>query len=70
MVLSGWPPVTEASIGWEPTWLVNLVASFSFMTHYQSIQRGVLDIRDIFYYLSFIFFMLYTNGVILLSRKF
>jgi len=69
MVLSGWPPVTEALIGWAPNWLINLVASFSFMTHYQSIQRGVLDFRDIFYYLSFMFFMLYTNGIILMSRK-
>ncbi|CAN2048519.1 ABC-2 type transport system permease protein [Candidatus Magnetomoraceae bacterium gMMP-1] len=69
MVLAGWPPVTEALSGWAPLWLVNTIAGFSFMSHFQSIQRGMLDLRDFIYYFSVIFFMLFTNGVLLQSRK-
>jgi len=69
MVLCGWPPVTESLTGWAPLWFVNLISGFSFMTHFQSIQRGVLDLRDFIYYFSIIFFMLFTNGVIIQNRK-
>ena len=69
MVLAGWPPVTDSLSGWAPLWLVNLVSGFSFMSHFQSLQRGVLDLRDFIYYFSVIFFFLFTNGVILQGRK-
>ncbi len=68
-ILAGFSPVTRAFSGWAPLWLTDLVAQLSFLTHFASIERGVLDIRDILYFVSIIFFMLYTNATILENRK-
>lgn len=69
LVLAGWPPVIEILSGWSPLWLVDVISGFSFMPHFQSMERGVLDLRDIIYYISVIFFMLFSNGVVLQNRK-
>ncbi|MBW1784844.1 MAG: ABC transporter permease subunit [Deltaproteobacteria bacterium] len=69
LVLAGWPPVTDVLTGWAPVWLVNVVAGFSFMPHFSSMERGVLDLRDLCYFVSVMFFMLFANGVILQNRR-
>lgn len=69
LVLAGWPPVTDILSGWAPLWLVDVIAGFSFMPHFTSMERGVLDLRDLIYFLSVMFFMLFSNGVILQNRK-
>ena len=69
LVLAGWPAVTEALSAWAPVWLVEVVAGFSFVPHFASLGRGVVDLRDLIYYCSVIFFMLFANGVILQNRK-
>ncbi len=69
LVLAGWPPVTDVLSGWAPIWLVDVVSGFSFMSHFSAMERGVVDLRDLFYYASVIFFMLFANGVILQNRK-
>jgi ABC-2 type transport system permease protein len=69
LILAGWPPVTDILLGWSPSWLVDVISGFSFMTHFTSMERGVLDLRDFFYYISVIFFMLFANGVILQNRR-
>ena len=69
LVLAGWPPVTDVLSGWAPLWLLDVVSGFSFMPHFASMERGVLDLRDLAYYLAVIFFMLFANGVILQNRR-
>ena len=69
LVLAGWSPVTDALTGWAPVWLVNVVAGFSFMPHFASMERGVVDLRDLIYFGSVMFFMLFANGVILQNRR-
>lgn len=69
LVLAGWPPVTDILTGWAPVWMVNVVSGFSFMPHFSSMERGVLDLRDLCYFVSVIFFMLFANGVILQNRR-
>ncbi|OQX28359.1 MAG: ABC transporter permease [Desulfobacteraceae bacterium IS3] len=68
-ILAGYPPVTEMLSGWAPMWLVNLVSSLGFLSHSVSIERGVLDFRDLLYYFSLIFFMLFANGIIIQNRR-
>ena len=68
-ILAGFSPVTQALSGWAPLWLIDVVAQMSFLTHFASIERGVLDFRDILYFVSVIFFMLYTNAVVLENRR-
>jgi ABC-2 type transport system permease protein len=69
LLMAGWPPVTEIFAKWAPDWLVRCVASFSFMPHFDSLQRGVLDLRDLAYYVSVMAFMLFGTHLILENRK-
>jgi ABC-2 type transport system permease protein len=39
------------------------------MTHFESIRKGVLDSRDIIFFLSVIGFSLFTTSVILRSHR-
>ena len=49
--------------------LVDLVTSFSVMTHFEGFQKGVLDSRDILFFLSVIGFSLFTTSVILRTHR-
>jgi ABC-2 type transport system permease protein len=68
-ILAGFSPVTQVLSGWAPLWLTEIVAQLSFLTHFASIERGVLDFRDILYFVSIIFFMLYVNAAVLENRR-
>lgn len=70
LILAGWPPVTNLLIGWNsPDWLVNLVASFSVIPHFDGFQRGVLDTRDLIFFLSVIGFALFATGVVIRNLR-
>ncbi|MDD5483402.1 MAG: ABC transporter permease subunit [Kiritimatiellae bacterium] len=69
LLLAGWPPVTDLLVKWAPDWLVNGVAAFSFMPHYEAFQKGILDSRDFVYYLSAIALMLFGTYIVVESRK-
>ncbi len=68
-ILSGFPLVLDFFQGWAPQALVDVIASLSFLTHFDSINKGVIDLRDIIYYLVLISFWLYANVVVIDSRK-
>lgn len=69
MILAGFPPVTDLMGKVAPTWLVEGVTAFSFITHFESLQRGVIDLRDLAYFASVIGFMLFATHVAIESRK-
>ena len=54
---------------WIPQNIVDAVSSLSFLTHFVSISRGVIDIRDIIYFVSLIGFWLYANTLIVEMKK-
>ena len=68
-VLSGFPMVLDFFTGWAPQALVDAIASLSFLTHFNSIQKGVIDLRDIIYFVVLISFWLYANVVTIESTK-
>lgn len=68
LILAGFPPVTNLLAQWSAT-LVDIVASFSFITHFEGFQKGVLDSRDVIFFLSVIGFSLFTTGVILRGHR-
>ena len=68
-ILSGFPMVLDLFQGWAPQTLIDAIASFSFLTHFTSITKGVIDIRDIVYFAALICFWLYINVVVIESRK-
>jgi ABC-2 type transport system permease protein len=68
-ILSGFPMVLDVFRDWAPQLIVNAIASLSFLTHFQNIVKGVLDLRDVIYFLSIIAFWLFLNVVIIEMKK-
>ena len=68
-IMAGWSPVTKMLSGWAPLWLIDILSGFSVMTHFASLSRGVIDLRDVVYFLSVMTFMLFANGVVLHNRR-
>lgn len=52
-----------------PSFLANIFEFIGLGARFRSIQRGVIDLRDIVYYCSVIAFFLYANKIVLESRK-
>jgi len=69
LALAGWPPVMDIVNRWAPSWLVSAVASLSVMPHYESLQRGVVDFRDLLYYASVIVLALFGCYLVLENRR-
>ncbi len=68
-ILSGFPMVIDLFQGWAPQAIIDAIASFSFLTHFTSIKKGVIDFRDIFYFAALISFWLYVNVVVIEMKK-
>jgi ABC-2 type transport system permease protein len=69
LVLAGFNPVTDLMVRWASPALVDTVAAFSVVTHFDGFQRGVIDARDLVFFLSVIGFALFATGVILRSHR-
>lgn len=69
LVLAGFNPVTDLLVRWASPAVVDTVAAFSFVTHYDGFQRGVIDSRDLVFFLSVIGFALFATGVILRGHR-
>ena len=68
-ILSGFPLVLEFFSGWAPQFVLSAISSFSFLTHFQSISKGVLDLRDIFFFVTLIAFWLFATATIIDMKK-
>src|SRR5262245_41000328 len=70
LILAGWPPVTRLLENiTESARLVEAVAAISVMTHFEGFQRGVVDTRDLVFFISVIAFSLFTTSVIIRSHR-
>lgn len=52
-----------------PPQVYNVLSQFGMMTHFMSMYRGVLDLKDVVYYLAVIMFFLFLNVRTIESRK-
>ena len=68
-ILSGFPMVLDLFESWAPQAVIDAIASFSFLTHFTSIKKGVIDMRDVIYFSALITFWLYVNVVIVENKK-
>ncbi|BDX07562.1 ABC transporter permease subunit [Planctobacterium marinum] len=68
-VLSGSGVVLEAFQGWLPTILVDTIASFSFLTHFESMSKGVLAMNNLMYFLISIGVWLFASLLIIEQKK-
>ena len=67
--LSGFPLVLDFFRGWAPQAIVDAIASLSFLTHFQSIAKGVIDLRDLVYFALVIAFWLAATAIVLDIKK-
>jgi len=68
-VAAGSPVVLDAFYRWAPGWLVDGVASLSFLTHFRDISRGVLKMRDIIFFLLVSCGWLWACTVVIENKK-
>ena len=47
-----------------------VLEQLSIVTHYQAMGRGVVDMRDVYYFLSFALFFLYVNTQTVENRRY
>ncbi len=69
LLLAGFPMVLEFAGSFLPHAIVDAIASFSFLTRFDAISKGVLDIRDILYFLMLMAFWLATTAIVLDMKK-
>jgi ABC-2 type transport system permease protein len=70
LILAGWPPITRMIENlFESPRLVEAVAAFSVMTHFDGFQRGVIGTRDVIFFLAMIGFSLFTTSVIIRAHR-
>jgi ABC-2 type transport system permease protein len=59
--MSGLDLVLSIFRGWAPRYVVDLVASFSLLTHFGEIARGVVDLGSVVFFLALIVLFLFIN---------
>ena len=67
--MSGLDLVLNAFRGWAPDVVVDTVASFSFLTRFEGITRGVLAVRDFVFFFSLMAFWLFAAIMAVDARK-
>ena len=68
LILAGFNPVTDLLARWASPAFIDTVAAFSVVTHFDGFQKGVIDTRDLLFFLSLMGFSLAATGVILRNR--
>ena len=68
-VLSGTGLVLDVFKGILPTILLDTIASFSFLTHFEAISKGVIALKDVGYFVIVTAAWLYAGLVIIESKK-
>ena len=70
LLLFGFDPVTGALAGWGvPMAVVDGIAACSLLSHFAALQRGVVDLADVGYYLGVIVFFLAAAKTVTDGRR-
>ena len=67
-LLSGFPLVLDFFAG-APQSIVDTIAGLSFLTHFTALSKGVIDLRDVVYFLLVIAAWLYATSIVLELKK-
>ena len=65
LVFLGWSVFNGVLGAVLPTWAVDLLANFSFTPHFESFTKGIIDPKDVLFFLSLTGFTLFLNVVAL-----
>lgn len=69
LILAGFNPVTDLLVRWASPAVVDTIAGFSVITHFDGFQRGVIGSRDVVFFLSVIGFALFATGVVIRGHR-
>ncbi len=69
LLLAGYPLVLDFFSAWAPQAIVDGIASISFLTHFQAISKGVIDLRDLVYFALMIGAWLYASAIVVEMKK-
>jgi ABC-2 type transport system permease protein len=65
LIAAGTPTVLGIFEGWAPEGLIHAVVAASLFGHFTAITRGVLDLRDVVYFVSLMVAFLGANAVLI-----
>ena len=68
-LVAGLPIVLDFFRGWLAQPIIDAIASLSFLTHFRSISKGVIDLRDLVYFSLLIGVWLVANAIVLDAKK-
>jgi ABC-2 type transport system permease protein len=69
LVMSGLELVLNVLRVWAPAFLVSAVSSLSFLSHFDRITKGVLDLSGVVFYVSLMAFALFCNRIFVELKK-
>ena len=69
LMVSGMDIVLAWMPDWFADWVIDAIAALSFVSHFQSIAKGVLDVRDVFYFLILIAGWLMATAIVIDMKK-
>jgi len=61
-LLLGFPLILDLFRSWLPAGVISFMATIGFLGHFDSIVRGVVDFRDVLYFVTFIGLWLYAGA--------
>ena len=67
--MSGLELVLNFFRAWAPEVLIRTVASMSFLTHFSGVMKGVIELRDVVFFVSLIAFWLFANVIVVDLKK-
>jgi ABC-2 type transport system permease protein len=68
-LMSGLDLVLDAFRSWAPGYLLDLVASLSFLTHFASVAKGVIDLPTVVFLVSLMLLCLFINTQVIEIEK-
>ena len=69
LVMSGSELVLDFFRSWAPDYLIQAIATLSFLNHYDLITKGVITLPTFLFYASMIAFFLFANVIVVEQRK-
>ncbi len=69
LTAAGWPMVTGAVSGLLGSGAGDAIAQFSFLTHFETAQRGVLELRGLFFFFGFMALCVALNTLFVDHRR-
>lgn len=67
--MSGLPVVLNFFSSWAPALVVEEIASFSFLTHFNAISKGVIDLRDLVFFVGMMAVWLFANVIVVDAKR-